>query len=635
MKSGENILIVCTYENLAKMYRKVLQEYKMDIDIYVMDNRYGMDMPAVLEHIGEFRNKGKEIIISRGFLAQQIRDNLDYSVIEINITAGDMLKTMYPIAKEGKYKHIAVVEGEAYLKAAREVGDILGLNMKMYRVDNIDDFEDGMHKAKEDGADVIIGGAWRSYDESYFEDFDVPYFAVESTEESIKNSLQNAMEMYELTYEERRQKELMEVIVSFSDRGGILAVDEKGKLLFINGEFEKIFGHRDIDEISKIQDSLKDKEAGAFVEEINGEHVLMNKIPIIVKGKFAGTVFTVKRADQVRADDSLIRTELAKKGLCAKYSVSDIYGHSDAINGLKGKIEKYAATDATVLILGESGTGKELFAQAIHNASTRHNKPFVAINCSALPESLMESELFGYIDGAFTGARRGGKAGVFELAHTGTLFLDEIGDMDVAMQNRLLRAIQEKEIMRIGDNKMISVDVRIIAATNKNLEKLIREGKFREDLYYRLNLLDVRIPPLRERKEDIPDIVKSMLPGVNMRLNCLIKGVSDSVMEMLMSYQWRGNVRELGNVLERMALAQGYGIIEMKNVKDIFEDIQRRTEDGGDGHRINSMKLKDIERVAIEEAMSASGNNQTKAAAMLGIDRTTLRRKLDKIRKNM
>ena len=187
MKSGENILIVCTYENLAKMYRKVLQEYKMDIDIYVMDNRYGMDMPAVLEHIGEFRDKGKEIIISRGFLAQQIRDNLDYSVIEINITAGDMLKTMYPIAKEGKYKHIAVVEGEAYLKAAREVGDILGLNMKMYRVDNIDDFEAGMHKAKEDGADVIIGGAWRSYDESYFEVFDVPYFAVESTEESLKN----------------------------------------------------------------------------------------------------------------------------------------------------------------------------------------------------------------------------------------------------------------------------------------------------------------------------------------------------------------------------------------------------------------------------------------------------------------
>lgn len=240
-----------------------------------------------------------------------------------------------------------------------------------------------------------------------------------------------------------------------------------------------------------------------------------------------------------------IRTQLLNRGHTAKYTFDDILGTSDAIEKIKKIAEKMAKTKASILITGESGTGKELFAQAIHNASDRKNKPFIALNCAALPESLLESELFGYVDGAFTGAKKGGKLGFFEFAHQGTLFLDEVEGMTPMLQVKLLRVIQEQEVMRLGDNRLISIDVRIIAATNRNLEELMTKGEFREDLYYRLSTLPIELPPLRERTEDIFPLIDkfSKENGASFIL-------SDEVKKIFENHYWHGNIRELKNCMD-------------------------------------------------------------------------------------
>lgn len=231
-----------------------------------------------------------------------------------------------------------------------------------------------------------------------------------------------------------------------------------------------------------------------------------------------------------------------------KYTISDILGESSAIDDLKKRLFHMADSDSTVLIEAETGCGKELVAHAIHNLSKRRKNPMIEINCAAIPENLFEAELFGYEEGSFTGAKRGGKEGKLELAEKGTLFLDEVDKMPYNMQPKLLRVLQEKEFSRIG-GKMKKMDVRIIAASNRNLLSLVREGKFREDLYYRLNIIRMSIPPLRERKEDIPILVRQEINEMNRKLNKNINGISPQVMRLFNNYSWPGNVRELKNII--------------------------------------------------------------------------------------
>jgi len=234
----------------------------------------------------------------------------------------------------------------------------------------------------------------------------------------------------------------------------------------------------------------------------------------------------------------------------AKYKVDDIIGESQLMTNLKDTVKTIAKTNSSVLILGESGTGKELFAHAIHNASNRARQPFICINCGTIPAELIESELFGYEEGSFTGARKGGKVGMFQAAHKGTIFLDEIGDLPLSMQVKLLRVLQDKEIQKIGSNLREAIDVRVIAATNKDPYQMVQENQFRSDLYYRLNVISLRIPALRERKEDIPILSKSFINKLIRKENVKVEKISDSALEYLKHYNWPGKVRELEKVLE-------------------------------------------------------------------------------------
>jgi len=261
-----------------------------------------------------------------------------------------------------------------------------------------------------------------------------------------------------------------------------------------------------------------------------------------------------------------LRTQLLNKGHKAKYTFESIIGNSSIIDITKNMAMRMAKSDSSILITGESGVGKELFAQAIHNASSRKKYQFVAINCAAIPDTLLESELFGYEEGAFTGAKKGGKMGMFEIAHNGTLFLDEIGEMPPQLQSKLLRVIQEREVMRIGGESIIHVDIRIIAATNKNLKQLSKEGKFRSDLYYRLNVLPLNIPPLRIREHDI----LVLFEHIKERTGATYE-LSNSSKEFLLRYNWEGNLRELQNCIEYLAYLEK-DLIELEDLRKLLED---------------------------------------------------------------
>lgn len=311
---------------------------------------------------------------------------------------------------------------------------------------------------------------------------------------------------------------------------------------------------------------------------------------------------------------------LLRKKLAERHQYDEIIGKGDAMQGVFDLISRVARTDSTVLITGESGTGKELIAQAIHGNSNRCYMPFIAVSCGALPDSLLESELFGYEKGAFTGAENS-KKGRFEMANKGTLFLDEIGDISLKTQVDLLRVLQQRELMRLGSEEVIKVDVRILAATNRDLQKAIKENRFREDLYYRLNVISIHVPPLRERKEDIPLLVKAFIEKYCLELNKEVVKIAPSALKLLLGYDWPGNVRELENVIERaLVIGSGKEIVQ--------EDLPFSRKEIEPYEFPKSLKM--MEKLHIERILDESDWNISLAARELGIDRQTLYNKIEK-----
>ena len=340
---------------------------------------------------------------------------------------------------------------------------------------------------------------------------------------------------------------------------GIIGITSKGIITNYNEGAENIIGYKKSDIIGKHGLHVLPDIPFKYVLEnlepvkeklirINGYDIVVSVDPIIHSNKLYGAVAIVKKFNDIEKKQHKLREQLIGKGHRAKYGFEDIQGESEAIKRCIDIARRMAKSESSILITGESGTGKELFAQAIHNNSKRRNYQFVAINCGALPESLLESELFGYEEGAFTGARKGGKPGLFELAHNGTLFLDEIGEMPLNLQMRLLRALQEREVMRIGGDRLINVNIRVIGATNRNLKEMVKEGEFREDLYYRLRVLPLKLPPLRDRKEDILPLIDKIKKQFYSEFE-----LTQEAKEVLLDHNWKGNIRELKNYVEYFA----------------------------------------------------------------------------------
>ena len=371
-----------------------------------------------------------------------------------------------------------------------------------------------------------------------------------------------------------RLESQFEMLMDILDEG-IVGVNEKGEVFACNRKLEEITGissqgalHRPAEEIYPFlpfAKCLSQRAAQpAQVVSVGGVNCNVAVAPVIRGEACIGAFATVQRFSDAENRQNELRSQLLHKGYRAKYTFDDVVGSSPAIRKCVDILRKMSLTPLPVLLIGETGTGKELFAHAVHDASPRANGPFVAINCAAIPENLLESELFGYEEGAFTGARKGGKPGLFEFAHRGTLFLDEVEGMSPALQVKLLRVLQEQEIMRVGGNKIISVDVRIVAATNENLEKRVEEGSFRWDLYYRLNTLPVLIPPLREREGDLLLLADRFRADIGADFT-----FSPEAERLLLSHQWRGNIRELRNVVEYCSYT-GSPVVEAKDLPPTF-----------------------------------------------------------------
>ncbi len=373
----------------------------------------------------------------------------------------------------------------------------------------------------------------------------------------------------------------------------------------------------------------------AQVQEINGRKMIATRIPVVANGKIIGAVGKVlfKDVDELNSlymEINKIEKELNlykdefKRVNKAKYALDSIISESKVMEELKEITKRAAKTNSNVLVLGESGTGKELFAHAIHNNSRRIEAPFIKVNCGAIPFELLESELFGYEEGSFTGAKKGGKIGKFKAADGGTIFLDEIGDLPMNMQVKLLRVLQDREIERIGSNYSEKIDVRVIAATNKDLDKMVAEGMFRLDLYYRLNVVSIKIPPLRERKEDIPILSKYLVEKISKAENVRVDKISEDTLEYLKNYDWPGNVRELENILERaINFLETEVIIKPEHLPLKITGITRNKQ-------VKSLKsiLEEVEKQSIIDSLIISKGNKTLAANILDISRTSLYEKI-------
>ncbi|GAM15165.1 sigma-54 interaction domain-containing protein [Mesobacillus selenatarsenatis] len=427
----------------------------------------------------------------------------------------------------------------------------------------------------------------------------------------------------------------------------LVVVDRKGMIIYINHNYceflevnrEETIGRHVTEVIENTRMHIvakTGKEELADLQFIKGNYMIANRVPIIKNGEVIaafGTVFFRDTQEWMKMDSHVkslltrMQPYIQKIDSGVKYTLDDILGESQQIISLKEKVKMVSNSDISILIRGESGTGKELFAHSIHQLSSRSQKPFIKVNCGAIPENLLESELFGYEEGAFTGAKKGGKKGKFQLANGGTLFLDEIGDMPLSMQVKLLRALQDGEIEPIGSTKSISVDVRIIAATNRPLENMIEEKRFREDLFYRINVVPFSVPTLRERAEDLTLLIAHFIDKVTNRLGKRIAGIDRNVMEILKSYSWPGNIRELENVIEAAVhLTKG----EQITLDSLPDYLQTQTAI----YRFNNKKLKDIveetEKWVLMQSLERNSDDKVLVGKELGVSRSTLYEKLNK-----
>ncbi len=429
---------------------------------------------------------------------------------------------------------------------------------------------------------------------------------------------------------------------------GILVVDTSGYITMISNAYKQFLGVDEDEVIGKhvtevIQNTRMHIVAQTGVPEINdfqeirGDYMVATRIPYYVDGKLAGAIGKVifrnvselhninKKYMKIEQELRNLRSEISSIHR-AKYTFEQIITTNSEMEKIKHQAKKIAHTKSNVLIQGESGTGKELFAHSIHLASKRHDMPFVSVNCAAIPEQLLESELFGYEKGAFTGADKNGRIGKFELADLGTIFLDEIGDMPLQMQAKILRVLQEGEVERVGSNRPKQIDVRVIAATNKDLKEMVELKTFREDLYYRLNVINLKIPPLRERREDVMLLSKHFIDQLNQQDHGKVRGVSEKAQLLLSNYQWQGNIRELRNIIER-----AYNIMEGDDYIQPYHlpAFLKSTEAGNSGDPLKMM-MENYEKKLLLERLIYFKGNKTKTAENLGISRMALHTKLEK-----
>jgi PAS domain S-box-containing protein len=576
---------------------------------------------------GELKDIGYEVIVSRGRTAYLIKEAYpELSVVEIPFTVLDVLQTIERAKFHGQL--IGVVAFTPMILGLEHLGSILGASIKFFPLQDESEVEQRVLEAIEDKVDIIVGGTIMG---KVAKKYGIPFALIQNSPESMRHAAQEARNIALARQQEKAKANLFKAVLDYA-YDGVISIDETGKITTYNPVAERVtqvasyaaIGRNlhDIWPELEIKQVLKSgKQDLGQLLTINKEQVVCNKVPICVNDQVVGAIINFQDVTKLQQLEAKVRRRLFDTGHLAGNTFDDIVGGSSQIRNSISLAKDFARTHSAILIQGETGTGKEVFAQSIHNGSGRSQGPFVALNCAALPAQILESELFGYVGGAFTGANQKGKAGLFEIAHGGTLFLDEIAEMEYATQGKLLRALQEKKVMRLGSDRVTPVDVRIIAATNQPLKRLVNENKFRSDLYYRLNVLRLKLFPLRDRQQDVIALANFFLEKHAARMNRKL-ALTSKALDELTRYNWPGNIRELQNVIERI-------LATLKGSKIDYEIVRQHLEDQHETD-IRSQVIRD-EIEEIREAIILTRGNHTEAARILGISRSTLWRKLKRV----
>lgn len=629
---SDKVLVTSPYPEFDQLVRSVGYQGFTIITVH------GVLEDAVVRVKEVLSRQDIQVIVSRGATANLLKREVQVPVISAEFTDFDLLYALWQAKDYGSpVAHVSFPFREGY--SLDWLGEIVGAEFRQYYYTCTKELRQAINEAYRDGARVIVGGG--KFGSEISAELGLPNVNVFSSKRSVIQALDRVRELLAAKEKERRNTEQLATVIRTVNEG-VVFLDEAEKILVINHKAKSILklGNKDVvgrswSEVVPNENRRKISSSGdSWICLKDGEiEIVINRTPVWLDKKRIGGVLTLQEVSRIQQLEQKLRQEIYNKGLVAKTTFDDIVYKSKTVSELVKKAREFAATDSTILIQGESGTGKELYAQSIHLSSLRREGPFVAVNCAALPENLLESELFGYEEGAFTGSRKGGKKGLFEIAHRGTIFLDEIQSISPALQARLLRVLQEREIMRIGGDRVIPVDVRVVAATNRDLVEAVKEGSFRQDLYFRINVLTLTIPPLRERKEDIHALIRYFLKILNRKHNRNVLNLSPKMLNWCLQYPWPGNVRELENFLERVVLLSGYDykeqweeelINEMQKQAVLLPDRGKRQEDS---IVVKMDTLKNMEKQLIHEINNRLGAKQDEVAAFLGISRTTLWKK--------
>lgn len=585
------------------------------------------------------KDKKVDIIISPAGTASEIEKYVTLPIVKTDISDLDILETLIYAESDSKLvnKKIALIMHESIEIQVQRLQLFLKNTLIFYRYDNQEDIKMLIHKLTLEEIDIIVGGPTTV---KYSKKFGIKSYMLRLTDESIQISINKAKESLIISNGYKLQNKRFKMAISlFNDAviiinnmGIITECNEKTIHIFKTTE-EKVLGMK-IEELTNDLSITKIYKEGRTqtdkLIEYNGYNLFSNMLPIIVDNQILGAIITLQEVNKIEKLGHKYR-EYQTRGLVAKYNFSDIKGVSSCLEKSIIVAKSYAEVDSDVLLSGETGTGKELFAQSIHNSSKRSKGPFVAINCAALPENLLESELMGYEEGAFTGAIKGGKAGLFELAHKGTIFLDEINQLPIHLQGRILRVLQERQVRRLGGNRIVPIDVRIISAVNENLEFLITEGKFRKDLYYRISVLKLIIPPLRSRVGDVSLLIKFFFEKFT-KLYGTVKPFDEGSLKLIEGHQWNGNIRELINFVERyVVISRNLEIKPIDYIQEYMESNTNSYELDRNQFIINLGTLKEMEKQVIEATRNRFDDNKSQTALSLGISRTTLWKKLNEM----
>ncbi|MBB6562676.1 propionate catabolism operon transcriptional regulator [Acidovorax soli] len=617
-------LCFLSYRQIREFAMPVVAEYAGRAQIEVVDGTFGGALAIAQDRV----ERGVvDAFVSAGSNASILRAGLRAPVATIQLGGFDLLQALIKARRIAE--RVGVVMYGQTIPELDAVKDLLNIEISQHAYQTPDDARQRFEALRREGFTVIVGSS----------------LVVELAEEaglvgllayslaSIRKGFDDALELARVArLEAGRYEQLHSVLHNLQE--AVVAVDRQDRIIAVNPPMQQLLGGPGLRVQGQALDALQPAlslrttldsglEERAVAQRFAQRDWVAHRTPIREHGEIVGAALTLYDAGTIQAADTSLRMMQRRQQHAARHGFGSLAGTSPALQRAVASARRFARTDLGVLVTGESGVGKELFAQAMHNDSSRAGRPFVAVNCASFPESLLESELFGYEEGAFTGSRRGGKRGLFEAAHTGTLFLDEIGDMPLPLQTRLLRVLQEREIMRLGATAPIPIDVRVIAATHQPLVELIAQQRFRQDLYYRLNTLRLALPALRERREDIAAIATPLVARCLARLGSPLDAAAAlaPLLPLLTAYGWPGNVRELENLAERIAVfLLQFDRVDAVRYTELAHDCPELFAQPGAAAGAADLPL--AERVA--RAMELAGGRRAEAAQRLGVSRSTL-----------